>query len=130
MSLGTYPAVHGGREEVVLNFRFQVNGTSDPDFIVQSNGFVTDIAYAATGVFTCTLASNHRYQALISYNAKLQDDLANDIELTSYTQSTGAVVLQGFDRETPAATVPTDDTWVHVTLVFCRRNDFAQVRGI
>ena len=130
MALQPYSALHGGLEEVVLNFRFQVNGTSDPDFIVQANGFVTDITYAADGTFTCTLHQNFRYQILIKADCSLQDDKANDIEFVSYTQSTGAVVLQGIDRDTPADTVPTDDTWVHVTLVFCRRNDPAAVRAI
>ena len=56
------------------------------------------------------------------------DDSNGDMvaKFTSYTPATGVLVLTTFDTETPAATDPTDDSYVHVVVTFGRRTDLVK----
>ncbi len=108
-------------EVVCLDFRFQIDGTSDPDLLVCQPGVIDSIAYTATGVYTITLTEGYWYPKLITGHASVDSTgITDDVKFTSYTPSTGVVVLQGVLQDgSQAAAVITDDAWVHVTLKFC-----------
>ncbi len=127
-----FPPLAAGPEEITLKFRFQIDGTSDPDLFVGIAGMVDSIVYSATGVYTITLASAYRYPTLVTAFAKVDSTgLTDDVRFTSYDFDTGVVVLQGILQDgSQAAAVVTDDSWVHVELTFCRRSNLCPTLDI
>lgn len=126
-----YPGLRGGPEEVTLNFRFQINGTSDPDAFFGSGGLVTDVVRDGVGAFTITLDANYRFTNVITCHVSAEDDLDVTGRYISWTQSTGALVVNTVQHDgTPAAADPADDTWVHVSVTFCRRANLASSQSI
>lgn len=124
------PPLSNQLESVIVAFRFQVNSTSDPDNVVGGAQVVTEISNSS-GVVTCTLAPEYRFPVLIACHVGVEGDLTNSAQFTSYTQSTGALVVTTFANDgTPAAAEATDDVWVHVIAVFCRRNDMAPTESV
>jgi hypothetical protein len=131
MSKQPYSGLRGGPEEVTLNFRFQINGTSDPDFFFGSGGLVSDIVRDGIGAFTVTLDKNYRYQDVIVCHASVAGDLTDDAQYVSWTQATGALVVNTILQDgTQAVDDPADDSWVHVSVTFCRRTALAQLQAI
>jgi hypothetical protein len=125
-----YPGLRGGPEEVTLNFRFQINGTSDPDAFFGSGGLVTDIVRDAAGEFTITLDKNYRFANVINCFVA-SEDLGVDGYYVAWTQSTGALQVSTIaDAAATTEADPTDDTWVHVSVTFCRRSDLASSQSI
>ena len=115
------PSLSGNQEEVTYNFRFQVNGSSDPDNLVGCVGLITDITWVSAGLWDIQLSNF--YPTLINCDAS-SDDAVGDMrgKFVSYTAATGVLRVTTVD-EALAAVDPTDDSYVHVTAVFGRRTD-------
>ncbi len=134
--LGPYIAMTEGAEQVKLCFRFQVNGTSDPDFLYPANmsAVVTDVTRAgAAGVFAVQLGVGHRWPGFVGGGGYVLGDdgvslgLAVQTSVADYVPSTGVLTLRTVDPytdATPAAVDPTDNDWVYVELCFQRREMF------
>lgn len=123
------PVLSTGPEQVILAFRFRSNLATDPDAVVGGAGTITAIAEAA-GVYTCTLAKEYRFLTLVSCIAGVEGETLDDAQFTSYTASTGALVITVLQPSTDAAAQvvgpPTsDNTWIHVQAVLCRRSQLA-----
>lgn len=127
-----YTQLNAQPELITLDFRFQVDGTNDPDSYVGIAGMVDSIVYSATGVYTITLNQAYRFPKLLVAHASVDSvGLTTDVRFTSYTFATGVVVLQGVLQDgSTAAAVVTDDAWVHVTLKLCRRTDLCPTLAI
>ena len=128
------PVLATGPEQVVLAFRFRSNLATDPDAVVGGAGAITAIAEAA-GVYTCTVAKEFRFLTLVSCVAGVQGETLDDAQYTSYTSSTGALVITCFQPATELAAQvvgpPTsDNTWIHVNAVLCRRSALAPEEAI
>lgn len=120
----------GNPNEVVLKFRFQINGTSDPDNAV--GACVQDVTRDSTGVFTVTLKAEYRFATMITARADVMNDVDKQAQPTSWTQSTGAFVVTTLDdgAGAHAAGDPADNTWVLCELTLCRISDQAPVVAI
>lgn len=120
------PNMSSGPEQVIVSFRFQTDVGADPDAVVGGYGVVTAVANSS-GVYTVTLAPEFRYTTLINCVAGVENDPTKSVQFTSYTQSTGALVVTGLDDGggVHAAAEVADDKWIHVTATLCRRNDMA-----
>jgi hypothetical protein len=128
---GEFMGLCGGPEEVTYNFRFQINGTSNPDNLVGGNagGKVTDVVRISAGVFDVEFAIG--YPTLLAGQVNLQDDPTMGGQIVSWTQATRKLRVQtNLQDGTSAAADPTDDKWVHVNVVFCRRDKMAPVVAI
>lgn len=120
-------------EQVTLKFRFQVNGTSDPDFIVPANCGVTDVTYAATGVYTVTF--DEKFPVFIGGRATVMPatpetagnvDFLIGIDVADYSSTAGTLVMYAVGVDgTTAAEVPEDNSWIYCDLTFCRRSSLA-----
>lgn len=118
------PALSGTPEEICLRFRFQINGTSNPDFLVGCQGLISDVVRDDVGDFSVVF--NLKYSTMVNCHITVEDSVGDMIGVpVSWTGSTGTLALTTFDTETPAAADPTDDSWVHVTLTLCRRSQLA-----
>lgn len=107
--------------EYMQHFRFQVNGTSDPDFIipVAATAGVATIDYSATGVYTIVLTRALGQLVTVSCNTLGNAAASNEkVHAVSWTESTKTLVLQSVLSDT--ATVLDDNTWVCVNLVWAR----------
>lgn len=133
--LGPYIAMTEGAEQVKLCFRFQVNGTSDPDFLYPSNmsAVVVDVDRTAAGTFEIELGQGHRWPGFVGGGGFVMGDdgvslgLEVQCAVSDYTASTGKLVVRTVDPytdATPAAVDPTDNDWVYVELCFQRREMF------
>lgn len=112
-------------EEVELNFRFQVNGTTHPDNVVGGGRAIEDITYVSAGLFDITLREGNAFVTLISCFVDPEDvaDIGKYVSWTFATRKLRVTTLLA--DGSPAAADPTDDTWVHVRAVFCRRSELA-----
>ena len=129
MSLAPYLLMTKGPELVLEAFRFQVEGTSDPDALVPYQQGVTNVTRSSIGLFAITLAT--KYPTLISCVGSVQaaaasggDTVGLHVYPVSYTASTGVLVVR-VENHAGAADDPTDEDWVHVQAVFCRRSGMA-----
>jgi hypothetical protein len=127
------PGLFAGPEQVVIAFKFQVNGVTDPDNVVGGAGVVTDIVEAA-GVYTITLAPEYGFTTMVSCVAGVEDSTLEDADYTSWTVATRALVVTTYTKATDLAAQvvgpPTDDKWVHVQAVMCRRSNMAPTESI
>jgi len=120
MLMSAYPEI------VFLPFRFQINGTSDPDNCVPG-GAVLDVVRTGAGVFTINFAE--KYPIFIGLvgtvlEATPAHDLIVKAAVGNYTASTGVltgVTVVGADGTT-AAEDPIDNDWVYVIAAFSRRS--------
>ena len=89
-----YAGLVNGPEQVELNFRFQINSTSDPDNIVPSKQGVADVTRISTGLFDVEFS--RKYPAMVRANAGLLAASASGVkvEVVSYTASTGKLRLR------------------------------------
>lgn len=124
MALREFPALNAGPEQVTVRFRFQVNGTSDPDNIVGGAQMVSDIVRDDVGEFSITFA--HKYPTFVSANFGRfgAGEQAQIVEVLSYTSSTGVLVIQCLS-DAGVAEEPTDDNWITCDVTFCRRSQLA-----
>lgn len=131
-----YPVVGANSpEQVCINFRFQINGTSDPDALLPYNSVVSNVTRASEGLFNVTLTE--LYPTFICGSGSIFGATANGltVEFVSWTASTGVLVVRtvdpsegatGTEADAPAAIDdPPDNHWVCVQAVFCRRNNLA-----
>lgn len=125
----------GGPDEVLKSFRFQVNGTSDPDFQVPA-GAVDDVVLTSTGLFTITLPQAERYPVMITGRASVQSAAASGGDtigivatVVSYTAATGVLIVRT-ENHAGAADDPADDNWVHVSVLFCRKTVLAPAGAV
>src|SRR5574342_66363 len=113
-------------ESEVVRFRFQINGTSDPDFCFPKSG-ITDIVRSGAGVFAITF--DRKYPAFVGGNGMVMGDDGVSFGLivqttpADYVANTGILTVRTVDPytdATPAAADPTDNDWVFVEAVFSR----------
>ncbi len=130
MSLAPYVAMTLTGEEVTLRFRFQVNGTSDPDFQYPA-GAVSDVVRTGAGVFEITLPAGFRPPGMVGCGGHVLGDDGVSLGLQvqaaqdGYVASTGKLTVRTVDPytdATPAAADPTDNDWVYVEATFIRRD--------
>jgi hypothetical protein len=126
MSLAPYLAQTTSPELVRVCFRFQINGTSDPDALYPGYQGVTDVARVSAGVFDITFAD--KWPALVGLTGTVLEatpahDLAIKAALAGYDSSTGIlrITVYGADGST-AAEDPVDNDWVYLEVTFARRN--------
>lgn len=123
------PALSGTPEQATLDFRFQINGTSDPDFLVGCEGLVSDVVRAGVGDFDITFGV--KYPTMLTCHVTVADSVGDMVGFdVGYNSATGVLSINTFDTETPAAADPTDDSWVHVSVTFCRRSQMAPTVAI
>lgn len=122
------PALTGSPELVKLSFRFQIDGTNDPDN-VRPAGIVTDITRTSDGLFAITFAE--KYPVFIGLvGSVLEATPAHDLivksSVAAYSSTTGilSVTVVGADGST-AAEDPADNDWVYVEATFCRNSTLA-----
>lgn len=103
------------------HFRFQVNGTSDPDNIipVAATAGVATIDYTAVGVYSIVL-TRALGQLVTVHCSTLGNAAASNekVHTVSWTASTNTLLLQSVLNDT--ATVLDDNTWVCVTIHWAR----------
>lgn len=136
MALAPYMQMAAGPEQVQLSLRFQINGTSDPDFVFPA-GIVSDITRGSAGLFNIFLNTSERYPSLVSCVGSVQAAAVGAggvgalVYPVSYTAATGVLQVRVVDQDgTPTAADPANDDWVHVQAVFCRRTNLASVGAI
>lgn len=135
MSRKLWPAPLAGSPELVtINFRFQINGTSDPDAVVPGNALVTNVTRTSAGVFAVTFGEI--FPVFIGANGAVMSVTAGEasygliVQTTpgSYSTTTGILtvhVVDPYTDATPAAADPTDNNWVYVSATFCRKSTMA-----
>lgn len=113
-------------ELVVVKFRFQINGTSDPDFVVPGSQGVTEVTRTSAGLFVVTLAE--KYPTFVGavgtvLEATQAHDLICKFSVAGYVASTGKLTFTvvGADGSS-AAEDPADNDWVYVEATFGRRS--------
>jgi hypothetical protein len=112
----------GGPHQLLKAFRFQIDGTNDPNFQVPA-GAVSDVVRDSTGLFSITLPVGERPPILVSVTGNVQQATAASTTLAlvvvpvSYTASTGVLVVRT-EGSTGVADDPEDDAWVHIQAVF------------
>jgi hypothetical protein len=126
MALAPYLAQTTSPELVRICFRFQINGTSDPDALYPGYQGVTDVSRSGAGVFVVTFAE--KWSAMVGFTGTVLEatpahDLIVKAALAGYDASAGTLTLTvvGADGST-AAEDPVDNDWVYVECVFARRN--------
>lgn len=130
MALSAYEDAAFGPEEIQLNFRFQINGTTHPDFVVGGAMSVQDITYVSAGVFDILMARGCAFEDLITCFVD-PEALAFGGKFVSWTQATRMLRVTTYGNDgTPAAADPTDNSWVHVRATWCRRSKLADARAI
>lgn len=127
MALAPYLAQTTSPELVRVCFRFQINGTSDPDALFPSAQGVTNVVRDSAGVFTITFAE--KWPALLGCVGMVMEatpahDLIVKADLADYSSTNGtlAVTVVGADGSS-AAEDPPDNDWVYLECTFCRRNN-------
>lgn len=108
-------------------FRFQINGTSDPDVLLPGFQGVTDVTRAGSaGAFDVTFAT--KYPVMLGFlGTVLEGTPANDlivkVSAVGYNSTTGVlrVTVVGADG-TPIAEDPVNDDWVFCEVFFARRS--------
>lgn len=135
MSLAPYLLMTKSPEQVLEAFRFQINTTNNPDFLMPSQQGVLDVVRVSAGLFDIFFAT--KYPELISCTGAVQvaavgaGTVGALFTVVSYTPATGVLRVRIVDQDgAPAAADPADNDWVHVQAVFCRRNKLCQVGAI
>lgn len=111
--------------------RFQINGTSDPDNVVDCDHVVSDITRSSAGVFVVTFR-DCRYPTFLGMTGSVMNATAGQVSYGLIVQaaaggwsaSAGTLTLHVVDPYTdasPAAVDPTDDNWVFVRACFGAR---------
>lgn len=115
-------------------FRFQINGTSDPDVLVPGFQGVTDVTRVSAGVFDITFET--KYPTFIGMLGHvLEGTPAHDLILktsaVAYSATTGIlrVTVVGADGST-AAEDPINDDWVFCEVFFGRRSGMHASKAI
>ncbi len=134
-----YSQLFNAPELVTYHFRFQVNTTNDPDFIIPGKCGVTDIVHTdgPPVTFDITFAEKHPHfvtmsGCLFQAGALGAGDAIVPV-VVSYTASTGVLVIKMADPDAagvPAAATPDDDTWVCLSVTFCRRDALGTSTGV
>ncbi len=122
-------------ELVAIPLRFQINGTSDPDFVLPA-GVVSDVSRTDVGDFTITFQVNHRYPVLLGVHGAVmeatpENDLIVKCDIADYDSSAGTLALSivGADG-TPVDEEPVDDDWIFVVCYFLRRTTLGAAGAI
>jgi hypothetical protein len=132
--LAPYIAQVGNPEQLTLKFRFQINGTDDPDFIVPG-GCVTDVTQESTGVFKITFAQKYPvFVGLVGtvLEATPVNDLIVKADVADYDSSAGTLLVSvvGALHDAAAAEDPVDDDWVYLEVTFCTRSTLSPAVAI
>jgi hypothetical protein len=119
-----------------VKFRFQINGTSDPDFALPKLG-ITDVVRSGAGVFAVTF--DRKYPTMVGLTGNVMGDdgvslgLAVQAAVTDYVAATGVLTVRTVDPytdATPAAADPTDNDWVYLEVTFSRTTALVVVSAI
>lgn len=121
MARQEYPGLKGAPETVTHNFRFQVNGTSDPDNFVGGSQTLTDIVRDDVGEFSLSFANFYPLFISAHFGRLGSGEQMQSVEVLSYTASTGVMVVQCLS-DAGIAEEPTDDDWITCSVTFSRRN--------
>ncbi len=119
MARTEHPALFGAPDTVTHQFRFQVNGTSDPDNFVGGSQTLDDIVRDDPGEFSLSFANFYPLFINHSFGIMGAGEDGLTVEVLSYTPSTGVLVIQCLLDG--AATEPTDDDWIGLSVCFSRR---------
>ena len=132
MSFAPYMLMSAGPEVVFHVFRFQINGTSDPDFQMPA-GAVVDVVRQDAGDFD--IEYKEKFPVLLGVMGSVMEatpehDLQVKADLADYDASTGvlSISIVGADG-TPIDEDPADDDWVFVVAAFGKRNIFFETAG-
>src|SRR5690348_3352983 len=138
MALAPYVMMSESPELVKLCFRFQINGTSDPDACVPA-GAVLDVDRTAAGTFEIELPANKRPPTFIGATGSVMGDdgvslgLIVQAAVDGYVAATGKLTVRTVDTytdATPAAADPTDNDWVYIEATFCVRTSLSPSAAI
>src|SRR5690606_5447300 len=136
MSVAPFLMMSDAPEIVKLVFRFQINGSVDPDSVLPA-GIVTDIVRTGAGLFTVTLNRYNRWPVLLGATGHVVGSTVGmtvepaGVPDTAYDSATGELLLRVVGQDgTPAATDPADNDWVYVEATFARRDILAQSAAI
>lgn len=116
-------------------FRFQINGTSDPDLLVPGFQGVSDVTHVSAGVFDVTFET--KYPTFIgALGTVMEATPTHDLLVKvsgpgAYSATTGIlrVTIVGADG-TPAAEDPVDNDWVFVEAFMGRRSGMHASKAI
>ena len=99
----------------LVAFSFDTNDGDDPDGIVDPGGCVESAVSSGTGEFTVVLKAPFRLGQLVAHSCST-DDLTIKAVVSSYTASTGTIVItEGVDDDDIAA-ADSDDKKISVWL--------------
>lgn len=135
MSLAPYVAQCTERDLVTKKFRFQINGTSDPDFQCPA-GAVKDVVRNGVGVFTVYLPNGFRPLTMLGLVGEVLEatpahDLKVKADLADFSASAGTfqITIVGTDGST-AAEDPVDNDWVYLEVTFAFREKAGTVGSV
>lgn len=129
MSRAPYLSQTAAPDQTTLRFRFQINGTTHPDFVMPG-GLVKDITRGAAGVFAIQLPDGVRPPVFTGLVGMVMGDsgatlgLIVQCELADYVVATGVLTVRTVDTytdATPAAADPVDNDWVYINATFQTR---------
>lgn len=130
--LAPYIAQVGNPAQLTLKFRFQVNGTSDPDALLPG-GCVTDVVRLDVGSFEIAFAQ--KYPVFVGGDAKVlpataTSNLRCTIDVADYSPTTGKLIVNvvgptAAGDTTAVAAEPVDDDWVYCEVTFCTSSDLS-----
>lgn len=131
MARAPYFGLTTSPETVTLKFRFQINGTSDPDACLPAFQGVSDVTRNAAGVFDVTFTE--KYPTYIGHTGSVMGDSGATLGLivqgsdpADYSSTTGVLRVRTVDTytdATPAPADPVDNDWVFLEVTFCRRSN-------
>lgn len=138
MAISPYLAASAQGDQYVLRFRFQINGTTHPNFQFPA-GAVKDITRASAGVFAIQLLDNVRPPAMTGLVGSVMSasgaglGLVPQAAVADYVVATGVLTVRLVDTytdATPAAADPEDDAWVYLDVCFQTRTTTASVGAV
>jgi hypothetical protein len=125
-------------ELVTVKFRFQIEGTSDPDNLFPGYQGVTNVVRdGAAGKFIVTFAE--KYPAFVGCVGTVMGDsdaslgLVVQAHVGDYSATAGTLTVYTVDTysdATPAAADPVDEDWVYLECTFCRYSNMQQTQAI
>lgn len=130
--LAPYIAQIGNPEQLTLKFRFQVNGVTNPDFVLPGS-CVIDVVRTGVGVFEIAFAEKYPVFVGLVGNvlaATPVSDLQVKAGVANYVATTGKLTVTVVDSGVAAAADPVDNDWVYCEVTVCRRSRLSDAVAI
>lgn len=89
--LAPFAGLVNGPEQLEVNFRFQVNSTSDPDNVLPKYQGVSDVTRVSEGLFDITFTEKYPVFIMASGSILAASASGVKVEPVSYTASTGVL---------------------------------------